>query len=67
MIGGIGLILDGLKWLTTLLGPEFIYKTLEKVHIIRDRPIAGKRLMLIIGKEIWSFKKVIRCIYEFNQ
>ena len=47
----------------SLLCPDSIYKTLEKVHIIRNWlqvPIVGKSLMGIIGDGIWSFKKVIR-------
>ena len=49
----------------SLLGPDLIYKTLKKVHIIRNRckrPIVGKSLMPIIGEGIWNLKKVIRCI-----
>ena len=49
----------------SLLGPDLIYKTLEKVHIIRTGckpPIVGESLMPIIGEGIWSLKKIIKCI-----
>ena len=54
----------------SLLGPELIYKTLEKVHIIRTdckQPLVGKSRMPIIGEEIWSLKNVIKCIQKFHQ
>ena len=53
-----------------ILCPNLVYKTLEKVHITRNRfkcPIVCKSLMPIIGEGIWSLKKVIRCILKFHQ
>ena len=49
----------------SLLGPELIYNTLEKVHIIRNRlqiAYSRQRFYAIIGHVIWSLKNIIRCL-----
>ena len=48
----------------SLFGPDLIYKTLEKVHIIRTGckpPIVGESLMPIKGEGTWSLNNVIKC------
>ena len=48
----------------SLLGPNLIYKTLEKVHIIRNQlqmAYSWQKSYVGIGDGIWSFNKVIKC------
>ena len=54
----------------SLFGPELIYRTLENIHIIRNRmqmTYSPKGLMSISREGIWSSKKMIRCIQKFHQ
>ena len=48
----------------SLLGPVSIYKTLEKVHIIRNRlqTTYSRQKSYADHRRIWSLKKVIKCI-----
>ena len=49
----------------SLIGPKLIYKTLEKVHIIRNRlqmAYSRQRSYADNRRRVWSLKKVIKCI-----